>query len=84
MVATQSYDGVLNMVYLMPLWEQKQLIKDIQKKLDEDSCESSITREDLIARVELADKHIDEGLCKSHADAISHFEARINQKRAAL
>ena len=72
------------MAFLLPLWEKEQLIKDVQKSIDEERMSSAITREELVSRVETADRHIDEGRCVSHADAIAQFTAKINQKRAAL
>ena len=82
MLQSQSYTNVLNMACLLSLREKEQLIRDMQIRVNHEKRPQTISREELLARVEAADRRIDAGQFRTHAEAVRHFEQRMSERIA--
>jgi len=85
MTATQpTFNEVFDMACMLPRQEQQELVQKVQHIIRLNTPSSSLTKEELLARVEHADARIDEGHYVEHETAKMHFQARKAQKSERL
>ena len=84
MVATQpTFNQVFDLACMLPRQEQQELVQKVQYLIHL-NAPSSITKEELMARLERADTQIDEGHYMEHEAAKQHFQSRMAMKSAWL
>ena len=84
MVATQpTFNQVFDLACMLPRQEQQELVQKVQYLIQLNES-SSITKEELMARLEHADAQIDEGHYVEHETAKQHFQSRMAMKSAWL
>ena len=85
MTTTQpTFNEVFDMVCMLPRQEQQELVQKVQYIIHLNAASPSITKEELLARVEHADAEIDKGHYVEHEVAKQHFQSRRAQKSAWL
>jgi len=85
MTATQpTFNEVFDMACMLPRHDQQKLVQKVQYIIQLNTMDSSITKEELLARLEHADTAIDDGHYVEHEVAKQHFQSRRAQKSAWL
>lgn len=85
MTATQpTFNEVFDMACMLPRQDQQKLVQRVLYIMHLDAASSSISKEELLARLEHADARIDEGHYIEHEIAKQHFQSRKAQKSAWL
>lgn len=85
MTGTQpTFNEVFDMACMLPRQDQQKLVQKVQYIIHLNTMDSSITKEELLARLEHADSGIDEGHYVEHEVAKQHFQSRRAQKSAWL
>ena len=77
MVATQpTFNQVYDLAAMLTWQDQRKLVQKVQHNIRQYEEIDSITKEELLARVEHADALIDEGHYMEHEEDKQHFQAR--------
>ena len=82
MVQAQTYTNVLNMAFMLPIKEQKQLIRDVQTNLNRglDPESHRYTWEELRAGVQEAEDQIAQGVCYTSEEDDQLFDDFITKE----
>ena len=82
MVQTQSYSNVLNLAFMLPIKEQRQLIRDVQTNLDhgQETERRRYSWEELRAEVREAEEQIAQGACYTSEEDDQLFDEFITKE----
>ena len=72
------------MACMLPRQEQQELVQKVQHIIRLNTPSTSMTKEELLARIEHADARIDEGHYVEHEAAKQHFQTRKAHKSERL